>query len=401
MPDITVLIADDEKVVRDALGDLIAASPGMTLVALAATAEDAIRVADSLHPDVAVVDVRMPGGGVAAAQGILERSPGTRILALSASGGPDTVLAMLQAGAVGYLVKETKPGDVIAGIREVAMGRAPLSTVVAGSVIERLKVHLDNERSQSDRARHVLEQLTIALTGDGFQMAYQPIFDLQNRQIVGLESLARFSLVPERPPNEWFAAAAEVGLGVDLELAAVARAVSALSHLPAGWFMAVNASPAAVLSGKLPALLAPEDPHRVVIELTEHAMVADYGSLRYALDQLRSIGVSVAVDDAGAGFASLRHILELAPELIKLDLSITEKIESDKGAMAMAVALTSFAGAIGARIVAEGIDSERQVAAVRALGIQLGQGYHLGKPGAIEDVIGSAAEALPETVPLA
>jgi DNA-binding NarL/FixJ family response regulator len=144
LPDTRVLIADDERVVRDALADLIEASDGMTVAAVVADADAAIAAAAKVRPDVALVDVRMPGGGPRATRGILERCPQTRVLALSASGGPETVLEMFRAGAAGYLVKGIRPTEVIAGIRHAAVGGSPLSAEVAG-VIDRVRTQLDSE----------------------------------------------------------------------------------------------------------------------------------------------------------------------------------------------------------------------------------------------------------------
>lgn len=130
MADIRILIVDDEKVVREALADLIEASDGMTVAAVVADADAAIAAATRSRPDVALVDIRMPGGGAKATRGILTSCPHTQVLALSASGGRDTVLEMLQAGAAGYLVKGILPSEVIAGIRRVALGETPQSTPV-------------------------------------------------------------------------------------------------------------------------------------------------------------------------------------------------------------------------------------------------------------------------------
>ena len=386
MADIRVLIADDEKVVREALADLIEASDGMTVVAVAADADEAIAAAARVRPDIALVDVRMPGGGPKATRGILESCPHTRVLALSASGSRDTVLEMLQAGAAGYLVKGILPSEVIAGIRHVAVGETPLSAEVAGGVIDRVRAQLDAEKQEHQRRQELLEQLTIALDGDGLDMVYQPIFDLETRQVVGVESLARFSLEPKRPPNEWFEAAADLGLATRLEMTAVSRAIARRSQLPPGVFMAVNLSPEALMSPELVGVIPEGFADQLVVELTEHTPVLDYQALGLAFAPLRASGAALAIDDAGAGFASLRHILELAPQFIKLDISITQKIEHDRGALALAVALTSFAGAIDARIIAEGIETESQLAALRSLGIRLGQGYHLAMPGPIEQL---------------
>jgi DNA-binding NarL/FixJ family response regulator len=130
LADIRILIADDEKVVRDALADLIEASEGMTVAAVVSDADAAIAAATRRRPDVALVDVRMPGGGPKATRGILRNCPNTQVLALSASGGRDTVLEMLEAGAAGYLIKGILPSEVIAEIRHVALGKMLPSAVV-------------------------------------------------------------------------------------------------------------------------------------------------------------------------------------------------------------------------------------------------------------------------------
>jgi EAL domain-containing protein (putative c-di-GMP-specific phosphodiesterase class I)/DNA-binding NarL/FixJ family response regulator len=383
LADIRVIIADDEKAVRDALADLIEGCDGMTVAAVAADADEAIAAAVRVRPDVALVDVRMPGGGPRATLGIRKSCPHTRVLALSASESRDTVLEMLQAGAAGYLVKGVLPAEVIAGIRHVAHGQTPISAEVAGGVIDRLRAQLATEDQEHQHRQRLLDQLSTALDGDALDIVYQPIFELATRRLVGAESLARFSLEPKRPPNEWFEAAAEVGLATRLEVSAVTRALARRSQLPPGVFMAVNLSPEALVSPEVLGLIPEGFANRLVVELTEHSPVLDYEALGLAFAPLRASGATLAIDDAGAGYASLRHLLELAPQYIKLDISITQKIEHDRAAFALAVALTSFAGAIDAKIIAEGIETESQLSAVRSMGVELGQGYHLGKPGPI------------------
>src|SRR6266540_4262292 len=108
-----VLVAEDEEPLRNAISDLVASEPGLVVVGAAASAGEAIDLAQRTTPDVAVVDVRMPGGGVEAARGIRERSPATRVLGLSAYEDQATVLEMLRAGAVGYLVKGISPAEVV------------------------------------------------------------------------------------------------------------------------------------------------------------------------------------------------------------------------------------------------------------------------------------------------
>jgi len=140
------------------------------------------------------------------------------------------------------------------------------------------------------------------------------------------------------------------------------------------------------VSDRLRDLLERADPSRIVVEVTEHAPVADYDELREALSGLRERGVRLAIDDAGAGFASLRHIIRLDPDLIKLDITLTRQIETDPVRQALAVALVSFAEQIGATVVAEGVESELELEALRRAGIRHAQGFLLGRPGPLAEV---------------
>jgi EAL domain-containing protein (putative c-di-GMP-specific phosphodiesterase class I) len=183
----------------------------------------------------------------------------------------------------------------------------------------------------NERIRAVLEDRR------ALGMAFQPIVNLGSGRVVGVEALARFSVQPTRPPNVWFEEAASVGLGLDLELAAISAATARLDELPEGLYLALNISPEAVISARLHDCLEGVPLHRLVLEITEHAPVGNYDRLSLALDPLRAGGCKVAIDDAGAGYASFRHILRLAPDLIKLDMSLTQDIERDPVKLALAV----------------------------------------------------------------
>jgi EAL domain-containing protein (putative c-di-GMP-specific phosphodiesterase class I) len=147
----------------------------------------------------------------------------------------------------------------------------------------------------------------------------------------------------------------------------------------------LNFSPQTAVSDRLRDLLERADPSRIVVEVTEHAPVADYDELREALSGLRERGVRLAIDDAGAGFASLRHIIRLDPDLIKLDITLTREIETDPVRQALAVALVSFAEHIGATVVAEGVESELELEALRRAGVRHAQGFLLGRPGPLAE----------------
>jgi EAL domain-containing protein (putative c-di-GMP-specific phosphodiesterase class I) len=218
-------------------------------------------------------------------------------------------------------------------------------------------------------------------------IVYQPIWNVGAPTPVGLECLARFAATPSRAPNIWFAEAGEVGLGTTLELAAIQMALSVLPLLPADAYLAVNASPATILSDEFGGALDGMPPERIVLEITEHADVGDYDRLLAVLKPLRRSGVRLAVDDAGAGYSSLRHILNLQPDLIKLDMGLTQNIDLDPARRALASALIAFARDTGSRIIAEGVETASELATLRALGVENAQGYFLGRPMPLENAM--------------
>jgi EAL domain-containing protein (putative c-di-GMP-specific phosphodiesterase class I)/CheY-like chemotaxis protein len=377
---IRVLIADDEPALRVALSDLLAQDEGVVLVGSAGDADEAIELAVSRRPDVALVDVKMPaGGGPRAAREIIRVSPRTRVIALSAFEDRPTVLEMLRAGAVGYLVKGTAAGEIIDSIGKVARGGTSLSSEVIGGVVHELSSQLRREEIEAQEIETRRGTIQRFLDGKGLSMAFQPIVDLRNRATVGMEALARFRSLPMRPPDQWFAEAVRVELGIQLELTTIRQALSALPQLPPDTYLSVNASHHASMSPELPAVLEPFGP-RIVVEITEHEAVGDYAALVRSLDTLRGLGCRVAIDDAGAGFASLRHTLQLAPDIVKVDISLTRDIDSDRGRRALASALISFADEMGMTIVAEGIESQAELDTLRELGVIYGQGYFLAEP---------------------
>jgi EAL domain-containing protein (putative c-di-GMP-specific phosphodiesterase class I) len=161
----------------------------------------------------------------------------------------------------------------------------------------------------------------------------------------------------------------------------VRAAVARFADLPAQAYLSVNVSPATVVTGRVGEVVAEVPGERLVVELTEHARVADYDELADALKPLRTRGARVAVDDAGAGFAGLVHILRLVPDIIKLDIGLTRGIDQDPVRRALALSLVGFARDTGAGIVAEGIETAQELEALRDLGITWGQGYFLARPG--------------------
>jgi EAL domain-containing protein (putative c-di-GMP-specific phosphodiesterase class I) len=241
---------------------------------------------------------------------------------------------------------------------------------------------IDSEQLESEKRKLEWSRIRSILDLDHVDIEFQPIFDLLDCRIVSLEALARFWTEPMRPPAIWFAEANEVGLGVELELAAMRAALLRLDEFPPEVAIALNVSPGTALDPRFCDLLF-DVAERVVIEITEHAQVHDYDALRDALAPLRERGAQLAIDDVGAGFANLRHILRLAPDIVKLDLSLTQEISRDPAREALATSLVGFAEGVGASIVAEGISSDEDLTLLRALGVDYGQGFYLARPSAL------------------
>ena len=266
---------------------------------------------------------------------------------------------------------------VVAALALIHTARSPAPAEEGvGPVARALSPH----RPIGWRAERQARIRQVIAAGDVLTTVLQPIVDLNDGHRVGAEALARFGGRERRSPDVIFGEALAVGLGVELELAALETGLTALGHLPPGSYLSLNVSPSTVLSARLAQVLDGAEAARIVLELTEHAEVADYDVLTRALDTLRRRGVRLAVDDAGAGFASLRHIVRLSPDFIKLDVSLTRGIDIDPVRQSLAAALASFARDTGPVVVAEGIETEAELEALRHLGVPLGQGFHLGRP---------------------
>jgi EAL domain-containing protein (putative c-di-GMP-specific phosphodiesterase class I) len=378
--DLRVLVVDDHRRVAEGLAATLRTLGGFDVVGVAVGVAEAAEMATWSRPEVALVDVHMPdGGGVSATREILAGSAATRVLAHSVMSDRDSVIEMLRAGASGYVVKGGAPAELAEAVRRTARGETALDDIVTRRVVHELIHHVEEAARAEDEVAKKRRRIRAVIRGEGLDMVFQPIVDLASRSVVGHEALARFTLEPRRDPLRWFEEAHQLGLGVELELAAVRGACEHAPAPPSEAYLAVNVSPVTAECPELLQVLS-ETPLEIVLEVTEHAPVEDYGRFRRAVNGLRGHGARLAVDDAGAGFASLRHILELEAEIIKLDSSLTHSLEDDPRRRSLASTLIDFGRRTGAAVVAEGIESELQVSELRRLGIRLGQGYHLGRP---------------------
>jgi EAL domain-containing protein (putative c-di-GMP-specific phosphodiesterase class I) len=217
---------------------------------------------------------------------------------------------------------------------------------------------------------------------------FQPIFEIGTSRLVGHEALTRFD--DGVAPDRRFANATAVGLGLELEFATLRVAIEASRSLPNRTWLSLNVSPAAALAGAPLARLLKGARHPIVLELTEHTAVHDYPGLRHAIAELGP-DIRVAIDDAGAGYASMQHVVEIRPNLVKLDISLVRGIDADRARQALVAGMHYFAEETNCEMLAEGVETVAELTTLERLGVVLGQGYLLGRPAPAPKPIEPAA----------
>ncbi|MFK7793536.1 MAG: EAL domain-containing protein [Devosiaceae bacterium] len=255
-------------------------------------------------------------------------------------------------------------------------------------VVEQIDNELEDRRLADDRQKRIQAVLDEGLLRANFQ----PIISLADGSLNGFEALARFNTDRYCPPDTWFAEAANIGRGVELELEALSQALDGQNKLPTSCVLGVNVSPECLLSEGLSDLLMTRAPTQIVLEVTEHAQVHDYGALVSHIERYKKAGYRIAVDDAGAGYSSLSHIVQLQPDIIKLDMSLTRNVNCDQVRRSLANALVFFAKETNAEIVAEGIETVGEKNTLTDLGVDFGQGYFFERPMELEDAITFATD---------
>ncbi|MFL5843831.1 MAG: EAL domain-containing protein [Solirubrobacteraceae bacterium] len=232
--------------------------------------------------------------------------------------------------------------------------------------------------SAAHGARDALERL---IRGEGLHMAVQPIVDLAGGGAHAYEALARFDTGRGQGPLHWFSLADELGVRDELELACLRKALALLPDLPDGALLSVNLSAPMLCDERSRRVFAAAGSlERLIVEVTEEALASDDGTLLDAVAWLRARHARFAVDDIGAGYSGLGQVATLQPTYLKLDRSLVAGLDADPGRAALVGAMAGYASATGALLVAEGVETEAELAALRGLAVPLIQGFLLGRP---------------------
>ena len=300
------------------------------------------------------------------------------------SGASDSMAAVAPLGSsarpLGLLAARLAPSASEAAQQpEPATEGTGLATTIhlagiATDLLRRPLEHATGDTTERLRLQQIVRE-------GSFRPVFQPIVDLTDGCDVGYEVLTRFA--DGADPGARFQEAAALGVGLDLELATLRMALEHAERVSADRFVAFNVSASLLLDDGDVRELFDRFERPAVVELSEHEAIADYDAVRAALHDLND-DVRVSVDDAGSGFASLRHILLLRPDFVKLDRSWVHGVHDDPARQALIAGVAYFVKAIGAALLAEGVEEADDRDVLVDLGVQFGQGWLFGRPQPIE-----------------
>jgi EAL domain-containing protein (putative c-di-GMP-specific phosphodiesterase class I) len=271
-------------------------------------------------------------------------------------------------------------GDIAARMADRA---GPLPAAEAPIVAPAAPTRLSAD--EIDSARDALARL---IGGEGLKMAVQPIVDIRTGRAHAYEALARFGQPrQDGSPLHWFALAEELGERAALERACLRQGLELLASRPSGTSLSLNLSALVLLEAPTMKMLEDagdsltDDLAGLIIEITEETLVHSDMQLLSAIEPLRARGARLAVDDMGAGYSGLRQITTVLPSYLKLDRSLVSGIDGDSDRAALVGALVGYSKQVGCMLVAEGVETDAELQAIRKLGVPLVQGFYLSRPG--------------------
>jgi EAL domain-containing protein (putative c-di-GMP-specific phosphodiesterase class I) len=262
--------------------------------------------------------------------------------------------------------------------RELTNTHLGLVTLVAGLIAN----HIEDERAAELSSTMVRTRIHSMVADGQPSMVFQPIVDLSSGTVSGHEALARFDTDPPAPPDVWFASANEAGCGPELEAAAIRAALRWLPEVPHNQCMNLNVGAAALGDPGVQDELLRAPLERITLEITEQDVLDRPDQSHRFIATSRQLGARIAIDDLGAGYSGLHRVLELSPDVIKLDRKLVSGLHQDPARLALVRAASTFSASIGSEVVAEGVEHAAELTVLQEIGVSHAQGYHLGRPAA-------------------
>lgn len=359
-----LLVEDDPDVLAAYSGRLRAAGHHVD------TADDGLEALGRLRPgshDLVVSDIGMPRlGGLGLLRAIRERDLDVAVILMTAAPRLDTALSAVEHGAAQYLVKPVAGPEL-----EAAVIRAAQLGMLARA---RRRAAVGIDETLDARFRRAL---------DGLELAWQPIVRLApTRGTHAYEALMRTSEASLRSPPDFLDAAERLGRLSELGQAIRRRAAEEAHAAPEGSLVFVNLHASDLADAELYAARAPLSAiaDRVVLEITERASLESLGDVPNRIRRLRDMGYRIAVDDLGAGYAGLNSVVALSPDVVKLDMSLVRGLDHDRNRQEVVHAMVSLASTLGMGVIAEGVETPEERAALESIGCALMQGWHFGRP---------------------
>lgn len=239
---------------------------------------------------------------------------------------------------------------------------------------------LQQHFAAQDEIETLKNRLSNVIQDDALSIHLQPIVSLTDGRPMAAEALSRFSSNPSVGPEWWFAQAQRSDMQIDLEVAAISKALQHLNHMPDRAYLSVNASPLTVSSVQFMEAVRGVPTDRLLVELTEREIILETSPLMQALAVLRDKRIGIAIDDVGAGYAGLSTIVSLKPNVLKLDRSLVSQIQGCTVKQSLTKAMVHFANEMSAFLVAEGVETQAEHNTIKRLGVRLGQGYFYARP---------------------
>lgn len=368
-----VLVLDDDSFVRKAASRALS-SAGYR-VTPAEQGDEALRILDGGGVDAVLSDIQMPGmDGIDFLRAVRERDGDVPVVLMTGDPTIESAIRAVEYGATLYLLKpldlEMLRNGLQRAIRLGALAKA-----------KRRALELVGGHSFVDDPGSLEAAFERAM--DSLWPAFQPIVRWPRGEVFAYEALMRTREPAFRGPPDVVAAAERLGRVLDLGRRMRQQVADAAATLPGDALLFVNLHPRDLADEELFSPSAPLSRYapRIVLEVTERASLDGLGDVRSHVRRLRALGYRVAIDDLGAGYAGLSSVVQLEPEVVKIDMSLVRGIDADGARQQVVRSLVNLSGDLGMQVVAEGVETAAERDALGGIGCRFLQGYHFARPG--------------------